>query len=289
MKPGDAEWTRLVTASKVAAILGLSPWDSPRTMWLRMRGELTNDQGNSSTRRGQYLEAGVIAWWKDQHPGLGETFEQVNIGLDDESGAEWASATPDLIGSDDGYGNPFVMDAKTAASADDWGQPGTDEVPAYYAAQILWQMACYPDAQIGYVAVLFGRPRLDFAEYIIPRDPALIDLIVAQCREFYESLSADVPPPLSDMTCEYDAIRKVHTEIDRDAIAVLPDDLASRYLTDLAHEERSKATKARVLDAMGQARLAKTQDGLTIARRQPKGDAVTLARVAALPDLGATA
>jgi len=38
---------------------------------------------------------------------------------------------------------------------------------------------------------------------------------------------------------------------------------------------------------MGDARLAKTSSGLIVARRQPKGDAVSLVRVAALPDLDA--
>ena len=30
--PGSPEWQRLMTASKVAAVLGLSPWQSPRNL-----------------------------------------------------------------------------------------------------------------------------------------------------------------------------------------------------------------------------------------------------------------
>lgn len=281
MIPGSPEWARLVTASKVAAILGLSPWESPRTVWHKMRGELPSDDGSNAEAkaRGHYLEAGVLAWWKDRHPDARHLHEQVHMPLGD-----WGAATPDLIGLDE-FGNEFVLDAKTAATDDDWGTPGTDQAPAYYVAQSMWQLACHPDASVVYIAVLFGRPRLGFAEYVIERDDALITAIVAQCRAFYDSLTADVPPPLSDHVAEYDAIRTVHADIDRDAEAVIPDDLAERYLLDLAHEKRAGATKARLLDAMGRARLAKTSSGLIVARRQPKGDAVTLARVAALPDL----
>lgn len=279
MKPGSPEWQRIVTASKVSAILGLSPWESPRTMWHKMRGELGDNGNNAEAKaRGHYLEAGVIAWWKDQH-NASDYLEQHHLTLDD-----WGAATPDLTGVDE-YGNEFVLDAKTAASDDDWGTPGTDEAPAYYVAQAMWQLACQPSAQVAYIAVLFGRPRLGFAEYVIQRDDALIAGIVARCREFYDSLSADVPPPLSDATCEYEAIRKVHTAIDRDAEVVIPDDLADRYLADHAHADRLKGTSARLLDAMGNARIAKRTDGTHLARRQPKGDAVTLVRVAALPDL----
>ena len=38
MEPGSASWLRQVTASKVAAILGVSPWHSPLSMWRLMKG-----------------------------------------------------------------------------------------------------------------------------------------------------------------------------------------------------------------------------------------------------------
>ena len=62
-------------------------------------------------------------------------------------------------------------------------------------------------------------------------------------------------------------------------------DLVTDFLTDAAHEKRAPVTKAAVLAAMGTARLAKDSLGRTVARRQPKGDAVTLVRVAPPIDL----
>lgn len=39
-RPGTPEWRRIVSASKVPAILGLSRWQSPLSMWLKMRGDI---------------------------------------------------------------------------------------------------------------------------------------------------------------------------------------------------------------------------------------------------------
>lgn len=277
LTPGSPKWARVVTASKVAGILGLSPWDSPLTTWMKMRGELPSDDGRNAAAksRGHYLESGVIAWWRDQHPGAVGT-EQASFRLDD-----WGAATPDLAGDDDGHGNAYVMDAKTAASDDDWG----DEPPAYYLAQTLWQFACKPEATVGYVAVLFGRPNLAFREYVIERDDELIDSVVARCREFYDSLTDDdARPGLSGMTCEYDAIRKAHPDIDRGERADIDADLAAEYLAANAASKNLKGLQARVLDQMGRAQYGVVGD-IRIARRQPSGEAVALYCVAKPTDL----
>lgn len=271
--PGTAEWAAKVTASKVAAILGLSPWESPYSMWLKMRGDIPADDGSNraAKSRGHYLEDGIVRWWLDQHPEVETHATQLYKERD-----EWAAATPDLhANSSEGI---VVMDAKTAASDDDWG----DEPPAYYLAQSVWQMwVC--DADVAYIAVLFGRPQLAFREYRIERDQDLEAQIVAQCRDFYDSLHMDVAPDLDDTVATYEAVRAQHPDIDVDLDVEIPRDLAREYVTasiakkDAETAERS--AKTRLLDAMGRARVA-TCDGAKVARRQPRGDAVSLVRIA---------
>lgn len=277
LAPGSPEWARVVTASKVAGILGLSPWDSPLTTWMKMRGELPTDDGTNAAAksRGHYLESGVIAWWRDQHPGVTGT-EQAHLSM-----GSWGAATPDLAGDDDGHGNAYVMDAKTAASDDDWG----DEPPAYYLAQSLWQLACKPEAQVAYVAVLFGRPQLAFREFVIERDDALIASVVERCKAFYDSLTDDdARPALSGMTCEYDAIRKAHPDIDKGERADIDPDLAAEYLAAQAASKNLKGLQARVLDQMGRAQYGVVGD-IRVARRQPSGQAVALYCTATPADL----
>lgn len=280
--PGSPEWARVVTASKVAAILGLSPWDSQRTLWHKMNGDVPWDDGKNhdAKSRGHYLEAGVIAWWTDRADRT-ITATQAHGTLED-----WGAATPDAIGTDE-HGRTFVLDAKTAASDDDWtDEDGNPYPPPYYLVQSLWQLACFPDAEVAYIATLFG-PRLRFAEFAIERDQPLIDEVIAQAREFYDSLSGDVPPHLSGHPAEYDVIRKAHPEIDRDASVELPREVALAYLSAKDGEKRLPIEQATVLDLMGRARLA-TCGGVTIARRQPSKGAVALYCTATANDLGAT-
>lgn len=277
LTPGAPEWCARVTASKVAGILNLSPWDSPLRTWHVMAGNLPADDGNNADAkaRGHYLENGCLDWWVDQKPNRSIIDTQVTSTLGD-----WAASTPDAHAYD---GDDLVLvDAKTAATDDHW----TDtEPPAYYFASSLWQLACAPEAKRVHLAVLFGRPRLSFREYVIERDDALIAGLIDECRTFYDTVQAGQEPGLSDMACDYDVIRTVHPDIDRDGVVLLPDDLVTDFLTDAAHEKRAPVTKAAILAAMGTARLAKDSLGRTVARRQPKGDAVTLVRVAPPIDL----
>lgn len=267
-EPGSPEWQRVVTASKVAAILGASPWDSPYSTWQRMKGNVPPVEMTEAMERGHLLEPAVIEKWKRNHPGATDLREQVWMPLDD-----WAAATPDLIGVDE-HGNEFVMDAKTAASDDYWTD---DEPPFHYYVQLLWQLACHPTAQVAYLQVLFGH-RFRWAEYVIERDQDQIDALVATCREFWETLANDDPPPLDDTVATYEAVRKLHPDIDRDASVELTPFEATELVTAAAAlkaaEARDRAARSAVLEHMGRARIA-TYYLQKIARRQPNKHGVS--------------
>jgi hypothetical protein len=67
MDPGSPEWIRCMTASKVAAVLGLSPWQSRFSLWYEMAGAVEHQSGTPQQARGHYLEDGVARWVADQH------------------------------------------------------------------------------------------------------------------------------------------------------------------------------------------------------------------------------
>lgn len=264
MSIGSPEWLRVVTASKVAAILGLSPWDSPRSMWHRMHGDLPPEPEQEHQSRGHYLEPAILAWWQDRYPdALSGWVVQPSFGLDG-----WAAATPDAACALDD--EPALVEAKSAATADDWGDPGTDEIPLYYAVQAMFQMHI-SGIHRTYMPVLFGKPRLGFAEYVIDYDPAMGATLEARCRAFYDSLAADEPPELDNTTATYDAIRKVHPEIDAKVEVEIGTDLATEFVTALREADTWEATarhaRSRVIEAMGRAQYAVHQ-GERIARRQ---------------------
>ena len=273
MEPGSAAWLRQVTASKVAAILGVSPWHSPLSMWRLMKGLDEPEPQSTAQRRGLLLEDAVLAWWGEQHPEVLRVDDQPLLTL---PGVPWAAARPDAHVTFDDE-SVALVEAKTAARMDEWGQPGTDEVPPTYLVQACWQLAMCPEAQRVYIPVL--GPFLEFSEYVIERDDELIGEVFARCEEFHASLSGDVPPPLSDHPADYDALRRTTTTVEQGSSVRLDAGLADAYRAVLAAEDAGPIIRARVLDAMGTARHACDDSGLKLARRQAtRGGVVSLVR-----------
>lgn len=277
LTPGSPEWNRIITASKVAAILGLSPWDSPRSMWHRMHGDLPREEETGVMKRGHYLEPAILAWWRDRHPEFEALKQQPAFKLGD-----WAAATPDMSAYlidpapepgqyVDGLERQVLVEAKSTAM--DWD----GELPAYYLTQVIWQMHVSGIHRC-YVPVI--GPRLQFEEYVVDyadyaEDAALLE---ARAREFYDSLNADTPPELDDTVATYEAVRKVHPDIERGASVELTREQADDLVTfsHIAKEtDRSlRLAKSTVIDAMERAQYAE-HNGTRIARRQAGKHGVT--------------
>lgn len=282
LTPGSPEWCRRVSPSKVAAMLGLSPWDSPRSMWHKMRGDIPWDEETPAMERGTLCEPAVLAWWRKhhEHHGWGE---QVTTTIDD-----WCVATPDAVTVHDG--ELVIVEAKTAARDDDWGNPGTDQVPTYYLAQAYFAAHVLrlagTDITRVHMPVLFGT-RLRFENYVIIHDAAIGTELFARCRDFHATLAGD-PPPLDDTLATYEAVRKVHPDIERGESVELTYDearLLIEWCDEIKHTEASvRRAKATVIDRMGRAQYA-THNGIRVARRQPRGDAVTFVVTAKPSDL----
>lgn len=266
LTPGSPEWRKRITASKVAAILGLSTYASPRSMWHMMHGDLSDEAQTSVQARGHYLEPAILRWWLDRH------------GIDDQNWSsqplylldDWAAAQPDAAAchpEDD----TVLVEAKSTNSLDLWGEPGTDEIPLPYFVQCQFQMHV-SGVHRCYVPII--GPRLEFAEYVVDYLPDDAPILEKRMREFYDSLAADEPPPLDDTVATYDAVRKVHRDIDTGASVELTREQADDVVTfqHLSKEaDRSlRLAKSTVLDAMGRAQYA-TYQGVRIARRQPDG------------------
>lgn len=287
--PGSAEWFKIVTASKIPAIIGISIYDSPRSLWHKMRGDVEAPHIEPDTApddirsRGHFLEDGVLAWWQAYHPDFTGYRKHPEVVRDD---LPWASAGPDAEAINPDGVREF-LEAKTGANADEWGDEGTDEIPAMYAAQCHWQMAMAPDVARVRVPVLLG-PGLRFAEYIVERDQGVCDDLIEVACAFWESLSGDVPPLIDSHPMTFEVLKALHPDIDKNAEVELERDLAIAYLQadeDVKEaESRLTEAKSRIIDQMGRARLAK-YGSTTVARRQPNRAGVSLVRVASIYDI----
>lgn len=150
-------------ASEVAAILGLSPWQTPLSVW-RVKQGVPNEIDESLSFFGRALEEPITKWIQWKHPEVGN--------IDDGFGARsvehpWLTATPDRsVGrfervdrAEDGStiwtvpDNFKVVELKTSSafSRDKWAEG----VPDYYRVQVITQMGV-TGARRGYLAVLHG-------------------------------------------------------------------------------------------------------------------------------------
>lgn len=276
IEPGTPTWRRLMTASKVAAILGVSQYDSPRSMWHKMRNELPAEEQTDVQSRGHYLEPAILAWWADRH-GVDRTNRSAWINHPAFYMDGWAAATPDAQATLDG--DLVLVEAKSARDMDEWGAPGTDEIPTKYLFQAYWQMHV-SGVHTCYIPVIGAF--LDFEEYVVVYDREIGATLERRCLEFYESLKANEPPELDDSGATYDALRKLYRTIDDSSIEI-PFDDAREYLdakADLkAAEARERKAKSTVLDLMGEHRFA-TCAGVKVARRQANKTGFQLNQVA---------
>jgi len=286
--PGSPEWRRLVTASKAAAILGVSPWESPLSMWHLMKGTVEPEPQTTDQARGHLFEPLVLKWWLDQHPvSLRRRHKtQVTRWLRTWKpgwGCDWAFATLDaLVTLIDATGRPYlaIVEVKTARDWDEWGEPGTDEIPAYYLAQALFQLACVPNAEVVVIPVLAGF--FEFREYRVCRDDYAreIPLVVERCWEFWLSLASDEPPALDGHVATLETLRKLHPDIEPGLTVEVDSDLADQYATAMVEAKKAAESerlwKSRILDAAGRAQYVTDPDGNRIARRQANKSGVSL-------------
>lgn len=275
--PGSPAWARKITASKVAAILGLSPYDSPLSCWHKMQGNVPLEQETEDHRRGHYAEPAIIAWWRDQHPEY--TVLDLQPQFEDPS-LPWAAATPDVAASGRGV-DDVLVEVKTARNLDEWGEPGTDEIPPYYLVQALFQLHL---SGLKRVYVPVWGSWFEMAEYVVEYDAGLATGIIDRCSEFWESLQADEPPPLDDTVATLQTLKALHPLIDDGEVAELDLDVAVEFIDASAAfkaaEARKRAAQSAVLDAMQTAQYGHHGD-VRVARRQPaRGESVSLYVVA---------
>lgn len=267
LTPGSPAWYRSMSASKVPAVLGLSKWKSPFSLWHMMAGNIPPEPSTDLTRRGHYLEPAVAAWFAAQH----EDYEVLGGGAWGHPQFQWYTASPDrLLSSKDSGEVSALLELKSEGDLDaGWGEPGTDEIPPAYRAQVVAQMDVV-GVDVAYIAVLL--PFLEFAEYTVRYDPDEATLIRGRCADFMDSLARGDAPPIDGHSATYAAIRELHPDIADEDVDV-PDDIARHWCK--AHAAKRDADTALVAarnalaDVMGDARRA-LWDGSPIATRRAR-------------------
>lgn len=268
VEPGTPEWLAAVTPSKVAAILGVSRWESPFSLWHRMKGTLPPEEPKDIFDIGHDYEPAAANRWLRQNPGWKLSPGEVQFVHQNEVYGFPVVCTLDRRAVR-GRGRR-VVEFKTARHLEEWGDDFTDQAPEDYVAQCTAQML-FTGWRTSADLLVLG-PYFNDHLYAIPYDREVAAWIAAECGRFYQSLAWDEPPALDDTVATYQTMRALHPEIAAGTAVQLDPVLALEYLEALtdqkAGEARVRGLKTRVLEVMGDTESAVVGE-LPIAKRAP--------------------
>ena len=254
-----------IGSSDAPIITGDAPrsWGDPIELLQGLYGEKTglldaaDRPDNTLMEWGRRLEDVVAAWYVDQ---TGRKLQRVNR-RDRHPEHEWMTASLDRLTS--GVKPRRVVEIKTAPfGGDEWGEPGTAEIPMHVLIQVMHQLAV-TGLSVADVAVLIhgSDPRI----YTVERDDALIADLIELEAEFMACVREGRTPDYAGLADKGKRVRPL-SEGEIVADPQLDRLISTAYGATEARKEAEKVEKAT------KAALAELIDPYTVV----KGSAVDL-------------
>lgn len=163
---------KVLGASEVASVLGLSRWSTPFDVYAsKVLG--VRRGGSQATELGHMLQPIIGACAASQlkvHLTQSEVFKTHPL-------EDWAGATVDYLAETDS-GEPVIVECKATR---DWGWQA---IPEYYQTQLAWQCFVHgiPTSRI---AVLHASTKFEVYEFDFHRDAPWFDDVLAACRQWW--------------------------------------------------------------------------------------------------------
>lgn len=284
VKPNTPEWlawrAQGVTATDAAVILGVSSYNSPFNLWWAKSSEraaLADGQTLRERERSARFQFG-----HDVEPILHRRFlaDRLPSGMRLGSGGcwqgkghdEWMRATPDrILYPKRGRIPVAVVEFKTAAGGDDWGDSDDDSgvpvIPVSYRVQMLQQMYLAGVTQ-GWLTVLTRS--FETHHYFVEAQPGEFDVILEAGADFERSLRAGDAPPVDGHDKTADRLKGRYASLVDETVEV-PADLAESYRAAVEARKAADAAEAEaknlLMAAMGNARYAADPDGNRVVTR----------------------
>jgi putative phage-type endonuclease len=240
---GSQEWHDLrnepgaVGGSDIAAITGLSAWESAITKWAKKTGQIPDEvTPNMSMKLGTKLEAPILDLFADEHPEL-EIYE---TGTWANKENPWARSNPDgLYKTTDGEWG--IVEVKF--SRDYWSG-----VPQAYRAQVLWYMRVFGIKQAKLVALAGSS----YMEFDIEWDEFEAETLWDAAVRFRQACLDMKMPYWDGSNSTLETVRALSPGIADSEVDL--DDLGMHYINSVTDFEKANAKmtelKARVIQAM---------------------------------------
>lgn len=272
--PGSPEHSRMISPSKVGAILGLSRWESPYRLWHRMRGLVPPEPPKDAFDLGHDVEPFAANLWRRRNPGWRLSRTEVQFVVDPDHFGFPAVVTCDGQGSRGMWRRIVQMKmARDAHDVEKFGDDLSGDCPPDYWTQVLAEMLFSGFTEHpGHLLVL--GPYYSHRIYEIEYNTAAKEeaaFLIDECRSFWLSLQSDEPPELDNTVATFDCIKQLHPEIDGTTVEL---DRSEAIPYADAREAFAKAEadlqfeKNLLLKRMANAQYAEIA-GIQVARRQP--------------------
>lgn len=245
-------------ASDVAAVLGLSEWGTPLSVYMQKKGVRSEIPANLAYF-GHKLEPVIAQWIVDEHPEVGPVVEGFSARSVEWP---WLAATLDRRAFSDGGTTDIPVELKTSSafSRDKWA----DGVPHVYQVQVQTQIAVV-GAPYAWLAVLHGgnEPEL----FRIERDNDFIDNhLIPKTRDFWEQhVLKDVPPEPTTLGEVADVYPSESREIVGSELVLEAAEQRAVLLSDMAAiKEQADALTLAIAQYMGTADTLTRDDGTPV-------------------------
>jgi len=263
--------TKYIGGSDIGAILGLSKFKSPLEVWMEKTGKESKQIDSLPLRFGSFAEEFVAQEYARSSGYCLVHDESIHI----HPQHTYMSAHIDRFVLTEGTDRPptRILECKTASpfNQEQWGEPGSDQVPMSYLCQCIWYMAI-TQIEVADLAVLFGNS--DFRIYTLRRDLDLEALVLKQASHFWNTyvLPNCAPPTQSEADCQL-LFRKSIPAKTTEA-TTQTHELVTRLLEFTQHmktiETQMSAIKQQLMNQMGDSELLCYQGQLLASWKAPK-------------------
>lgn len=278
-EPGSDPWHAArangIGGSEIAAVMGLSPYESRFSLWHRKKGLIGPVEESPQMRWGKKHEPTICAEFAELHPDAGVVPSPTFAA----AGRPWQIANPDrlLVGTKPATARPeALLEAKTSRDDEGWGEEGTDQIPVWYRAQCLWYLDVLGVDRC-HVAVLIGT--CDYREYVVDYDPADALMQRQAAAEFMRTLAANERPDIDGHSATYQAIREIPEGLDPIDVEI-PTELRDRFHAAQdqawAAEDELTACKGELLDHIGTGQRAVCERARVATRQVREGRTYSL-------------
>ena len=240
---GSPEWHALrnepgvVGGSEIAAVAGLSAYESAYTKWAKKTNKISSDiKPSHRMRLGTKFEMPILEVFEEDHADL----QVYTTGTWANKDANWMRANPDgLYKTNDGSWG--IIEVKF--SAEYWTAP-----PQHYRAQVLWYMLTMGIYEAKLIGVVGGN----YVEYEVEWDKFEADSLLNAAQRFRQHVLNDVAPDWDGSLSTFETVRQLNPHI-TDGETDL-DDLGMHYFNKLDEfqkiDKELTELKSRVLAAM---------------------------------------